>query len=128
MKQLLSLLAFVFFLAACSTNKPLAIPPNEKFEAKKITAAEASDYRKNYENQPSYKVNFRKGMMIPVSVIDSIRSGRQLEAIAVYFGKHPDFSSPVFIVYGSKSITNATEEASEEVYMIYYPCPTNCGQ
>ena len=126
MKQFIFFLSFVILLAACTSNKPLAIPPDEKFEAKKITPAEASTYRQNYENQPSYKVNFRKGMMIPVSVIDSIRNGRNLEAIAVYFGKHPNFNSPVFIVYGAKSISTANPEESEEVYMVYYPCPTNC--
>lgn len=129
MKQLLFLFTMVIFFAACSSNKPLAITADEKFEAVKITSAEADTYRKNYEDKPSYKGNFRLGMMIPVSVIDSIRSGRQLEAIAVYFGKHPNFNSPVFIVYGAKSITGTQEAvATEEIYMVYYPCPTNCGK
>lgn len=132
MKQVVIILFCLFTLAACKSGKPLAIPADEKFIAIKITSEQATEYERAYQADQSFKAAFRNGMYLPLSVIDDLRKSEGIEGIAVYYGKHPDYSSPVFILYSTSTTpTNQQKKADgsgDTIYLVYYPCPTICGK
>ena len=119
-------------MAACKSGKPLTIPTDEKFIAIKITADQAAEFERAYEADQGFKAAFRKGMYLPGAVIDDLRKAEGVEGIAVYYGKHPDFASPVFILYASSTSPanqqKKTEGGGDTIYLVYYPCPTICGK
>lgn len=132
MKQILIILFCLFTLAACKSGKPLTIPADEKFIAIKITAAQATEYERAYQADQHFKAAFRNGMYLPVSVIDEIRKAVGIEGIAINYGKHPDYTSPVFILFATSTKPTDTEKKSDGtenvIYLVYYPCPTVCGK
>jgi hypothetical protein len=132
MKKLLFVLISFFALASCKSGKQLTIPADEKFIATKITSEQAAEYERAYQSDPGFKAAFRNGMYLPVSIIDEIRKTTGIEGIALNYGKHPDYASPVFILFATSTKPDNSAKKSDgtenAIYMVYYPCPTICGK
>lgn len=133
MKKLLIIILGLFFLAACYPKKLTFSTDPENYTVREISNDSAEIYKKNYENDPKFKIDFRRGMYIPMKIIDAIRTEQGLNGLMVYYGKSPEFKSPVFILTGTKDILNYTTRIAnsglfaEKSYLVYYPCPTHCG-
>lgn len=132
MKNVFILLLSVFVIASCKSTKPITIPADEKHIAVKITAEQAAEYERNYQTDPDFKKTFRNGMYLPVAVLDDLRKSIGIEGVAIYYGKDPEFASPVFILYATKTTPTSQQGKSsgegEVIYKVYYPCPTICGK
>lgn len=133
MKNLFLLIACVLMLASCKSTRVPIIPDGEKYTAFEISKEQAEEYERNYQQDPTIKKNFREGMYLPVSVIDELRKITDFQGLAIYYGKHPDYSSPVFILYASKvsettKQAKSTEGGGGKIFLVYYPCPTICGK
>ena len=133
MKQLIILILGLTLFVSCKSTRPITDQfPEEKYTAFEITREQAAEYEKAYQSDADFKKRFRDGMYLPVHIIDELRKQSNCQGFAVYYGKHPEFSSPVFIIYvTSTTESNRQAKASEgegKVYLAYYPCPTLCGK
>ena len=125
---MLYLFAGMILLASCSSiNK---IVDEGKYQAVQISDSTASEYIRNYEKKPLFRGKFKRGMFIPNVVLDSLIRQEGISGISIYYGKHPEFKSPVFIIYGSRQQLNykRSDAFADVIYMVYYPCPTICGK
>ncbi len=132
MKQLTILLLGILLFASCKSTR-VTIPDNEKYVAVQITAEQADEYERAYQGDPKFKANFRNGMYLPVDVIDQLRKTEGIKGFSIYYGKHPDYASPVFILYPTDiSAENQQQKSAKSgvdpIYLVYYPCPTMCGK
>ncbi|MBZ5857036.1 hypothetical protein [Flavihumibacter profundi] len=134
MKQLFLAAFTLILLASCYSKKLTYVSTPENFQVREISDDSAKIYRKNYEDDPKFKADFRQGMYIPIKIIDAIRTEQGLNGIMIYYGKTPEFKSPVFLVSGTKDILNYKRSKDYSgplgitTYMVYYPCPTQCGK
>lgn len=138
MKQIIYLLTGILLFAACKTVRIPKIPPTETYVSTEITKEEADTYRKNYEEDKSFRLAFRNGMFLPFAELDQLRKQQGIDGLEVYYGKHPDYASPVFIIYGAMlpkegtapapSNKSAARSGTEKIFLVYFPCPTICGQ
>jgi hypothetical protein len=134
MKPILIAVFGIIFLASCYPKRLTFASDPEAFTVREISKDSAEIYKKNYVDHPKFKIDFRQGMYIPMKIIDAIRTEQGLNGVMVYYGKSPEFKSPVFIVTGTKDIlnykTSNTNSGSfaETAYLVYYPCPTHCGR
>ncbi|ULQ53108.1 hypothetical protein [Flavihumibacter fluvii] len=133
MKQLLIILTGTLLLAACYPKRLTTASFPENFTVREISKDSAEIYKKNYLDDPKFKIDFRQGMYIPVKIIDAIRTEEGINGIMVYYGKSPEYKSPVFILTGTKDILNYKSRSAnsapfaEKAYLVYYPCPTHCS-
>lgn len=130
MKRLFLFLLVITVIGACNSGKSINESFGEGFQARPISEDSAMIYRKNFESDRKFRQTFRKGMMIPAEVLKTIYD-QGVDEIYVYYGKSPDFRTPVFIVYGASSKMKYKASTSGNTpprvtYMVYYPCPPNC--
>jgi hypothetical protein len=115
-------------LAACYPKRLTTASFPENFTVREISKDSAEIYKKNYLDDPKFKIDFRQGMYIPVKIIDAIRTEEGINGIMVYYGKSPEYKSPVFILTGTKDILNYKSRNAnsapfaEKAYLVYYPC------
>lgn len=134
MKQFTIIIIGLFFLAACYPKKLTFSTAAENYTVREISSDSAEIYKKNYTDDPKFKIDFRQGMYIPMKIIDAIRTEQGLNGIMVYYGKSPEFKSPVFILTGTKEILNyKTSNVNQgppagTAYLVYFPCPTHCDR
>ena len=127
MKQLVLILLAATLLASCYSKKLTDASPQENFAVREITIAQADSLRNNYVNKPSLKKYFRRGMYLPVKVLDALRTEEGINGIMVYYGYTSEFKSPVFVLIGTKTILGYKNQFADKAYMVYYPCPTHCN-
>lgn len=126
MKLLMAFLASILILSSCSSlNK---VVDEGKYRWTEVSDTLARDYRARYENSPAFRSHFKKGMFIPMAVIDAIRTSEGLTGVMIYYGRSPEYNSPVFLVYGSRHVLGykRSDVFADKVYMVYYPCPSIC--
>ncbi|MFT4023087.1 MAG: hypothetical protein QM664_04785 [Flavihumibacter sp.] len=129
MKKLFFFLCFAVTLAACGVQSKLDDVTVEKFVATPISMDEAAKMQADFAADKNIQRSFKRGMMIPAGALKAILE-TGADEINVFYGKREGYATPVFIVYGSKG--HRTPGGSDEqkfngvVYMVYYPCPTNC--
>lgn len=134
MKNLLPVALCLLVLSSCYSKRLTSDQTIENFIVRPIPRDSADFYMTNYENAPAFKQHFKKGMFIPMEIIDAIRTQQGLSGIMVYYGKSPEFKSPVFILFGTtdklqyKPSRNYANPPSDNTYLVYYPCPTQCGK
>jgi hypothetical protein len=124
----------LMLLASCYSKKLTRDETVENFIVRAIPRDSADIYMANYEKEPAFKQHFKRGMYIPMEIIDAIKSQQGLNGIMVYYGKSPEFKSPVFILFGTtdklqyRPSRNYASPAADNTYLVYYPCPTQCGK
>lgn len=134
MNKIIILIFGAFLLTSCYSKKLTFRSDPENFTVREISLDSAKIYRENYTNDPKIKADFREGMYIPVKIIDAIRTEQGINGIMVYYGKSPEFKSPVFILTGTKDIFNYKRRdvykgrSAQTAYLVYFPCPTHCGK
>ncbi|ULQ56873.1 hypothetical protein KJS94_01510 [Flavihumibacter rivuli] len=143
MRNLILSLVIVLMAIACSSPKStissLTTAPPDVSMIEKISYAEGEKLRQAYETDEAFKAKFKNGMLIPFSVLDSLKEGADFDAIRIYFGKDNRFSSPVFVIVGVKNArfppvvdttdqkgTSGNGQDGTTTFLVYYPCPTHC--
>ncbi|GAO42952.1 hypothetical protein [Flavihumibacter petaseus] len=132
MKKLLLFLSVIVFLAACGPSKKILTDTTpEPFAFRKISADSAQIYRDNFVNDKSIRAKFKQGMMIPLEPLRDLMAQQGVTELHIFYGK-AEFKTPVFIIYGAEGTMKykgATQDnATQTVYLVYYPCPPNCGK
>lgn len=134
MKNLVLAGISLLLLASCYSKRLTRDETIENFIVRPIPKDSADNYMANYENDPAFKQHFKRGMYIPMEIIDAIKTQQGLSGIMVYYGKSPEFRSPVFILFGTtdklqyKPGRNYADPSADKTYLVYYPCPTQCGK
>ncbi|HOA38596.1 MAG: hypothetical protein LCH51_16710 [Bacteroidetes bacterium] len=129
MKNLILMLCVAVTLGSCSVQNRLNDATAEKFTATPISMEEAAKLQADFAADTKMQRSFKKGMMIPAGVLKAILE-TGVDEVNVFYGKDPQYITPVFIVYGSvtgrKPAGAAEQPFDKVVYKVYYPCPTNC--
>ncbi len=129
MKKLIFFLLLAATLGSCGVQSKLNDATSEKFNARPITMEEAAKLQDAFAADKKMQRSFKRGMMIPAGALKAILE-TGVDEINVFYGKDPAYISPVFIVYGSltnrKPAGAAESQYDRVVYVVYYPCPTNC--
>jgi hypothetical protein len=134
MKHLLVLLCTISLFAACKSQQIPDQYPQEKYTFREISRDSAELFIKNFESSGAkFKETFRKGMNIPMKVINELQDANGMGGIAIYYGRSPEFLSPVFILFQSQEVfqykpgLNYDKSVATKTYVVYYPCPTQCA-
>ena len=128
MKHLMVVLSIAIAFIACKSSK--AQTQQEQYFAREISQDSAALLIKYYEEDKGFKNAFGRGMFIPVKVIDALRE-EGLSGFSIYYGKHPSFITPVFLIHATKEAfqykPSPVNTPPTRTYIVYYPCPTQCG-
>jgi hypothetical protein len=133
MTRLLVFLCTISLFGACKAQQNPGSIRQEKYTFREISNDSARIYINNYkEADQTFKQSFGEGMNIPMKVINELQQANGMGSIAIYYGRTPEFAGPVFILFQAtetmqyKKSPNYNGPYAAQIYLVYYPCPTQC--